>query len=80
MAKKEQDNRDGYSDDLGEAGSIGTSMGDIDYSYDEDTGSYNVDISFARGGSANYSLDADTVQELEDKGGSYYNSSIRGQM
>lgn len=70
----------GYSDDLGEAGNIASSMGDIQYQYDEVSDSYELDINFARGGSANYSLDADTVLDLDANGGSFYNSSIRGSM
>jgi len=70
----------GYSDDLGLADTISSSMGDITYEYDNATGSYEVNIIFNRGGSANYSLDADTVLELDANGGAFYNSSIRGQM
>jgi hypothetical protein len=74
MAKKELD------PDLGEAGTISSSMGDINYQYDEANDNYIVDISFARGGSAEYVLDSDTISELDAKGGAFYNSSIRGQM
>ena len=76
MAK---DNK-GYSSELGDSGSIASSMGDITYQYDKTNDNYEVDIDFTNGGSANYSLDADTVLDLESKGGSFYNSSIRGQM
>jgi len=70
----------GYSDDLGYSGEIASSMGDISYQYDEASDSYELDIGFALGGSANYSLDADTVLELDANGGAFYNSSIRGSM
>jgi hypothetical protein len=76
----EPEENSGYSDDLGDGGSIGSSMGDITYEYDKASGSYEVNIIFDRGGSANYSLDADTVLELDANGGAFYNSSIRGQM
>jgi len=70
----------GYSDDLGEAGNIASSMGDIQYQYDNTNDNYVVDIDFVRGGSAEYILDADTVIELDANGGAFYNSSIRGSM
>ena len=77
---KNKDLGPGYSSDLGEADIISSSMGDITYEYDKATGAYEVNINFSRGGSANYSLDADTVLELDAKGGTFYNQSIRGQM
>lgn len=70
----------GYSSDLGEAGTISSSMGDITYQYDNKNGNYVLDIDFVRGGSAEYILDADTIIELDANGGAFYNSSIRGQM
>ena len=70
----------GYSDDLGFADTISSTMGDITYEYDKKADAYEVNINFNRGGSANYSLDADTVIELEANGGTFYNQSIRGQM
>ena len=70
----------GYSDDLGDAGNIASTMGDISYQYDQVSDNYELDISFNLGGSANYSLDADTVIELDANGGAFYNSSIRGSM
>jgi len=80
QSKEEPERGPGYSDDLGEAGSIGSSMGNIEYNYVPETDSYNLDISFTRGGYAEYELDADTVLELDANGGAFYNSSIRGQM
>jgi hypothetical protein len=83
LAKKKNNQEDfgqGYSSDLGEADIISSSMGDITYEYDKTTDSYEVNINFNRGGSANYSLDADTVLELDANGGTFYNQSIRGQM
>jgi hypothetical protein len=74
MSKRELD------PDLGEAGTISSSMGDINYQYDEENNNYVVDIEFARGGSAEYVLDSETISELDAKGGAFYNSSIRGQM
>ena len=74
MAKKE------LNEDLDEAGTISSSMGDITYQYDKENDNYVVDIDFARGGSAEYVLDSDTILELDAKGGAFYNSSIRGQM
>jgi len=70
----------GYSEDLGEADSIASSMGDITYQYDKVNDNYVVEIDFNRGGSAEYALDADTVLELDANGGTFYNQSIRGQM
>lgn len=79
MAKKKELGP-GYSPELGEADIISSSMGDITYEYDNKTDAYEVNINFSRGGSANYSLDADTVLDLDAKGGTFYNQSIRGQM
>ena len=76
MSKENQ----GYSKELGEAGSIESSMGDIEYTYDPNNDNYNLMINFVRGGSAEYAVDADIVLDLESNGGSFYNSSIRGQM
>jgi hypothetical protein len=42
MAKKELD------PDLGEAGTISSSMGDINYQYDESNDNYIVDISLTK--------------------------------
>jgi len=70
----------GYSDDLGDSGDISSSMGNVSYQYDEASDNYDLDISFNLGGSANYSLDADTILELDANGGAFYNSSIRGSM
>ena len=74
MAKKE------FDPDLGEAGTISSSMGDITYQYDKANDNYVVDIDFARGGSAEYVLESETIKELDAKGGTFYNQSIRGQM
>ena len=65
-------------EEMGASGSIGSSMGDIGYEYDPETDSYEVDISFNRGGSANYQLDSDTLLEFDAGGGTYYNANIRG--
>lgn len=65
-------------EEMGASGSIGSSMGDIEYEYDPATDSYEVDISFNRGGSANYQLDSDTLLEFDAGGGTYYNANIRG--
>ncbi len=75
-----EEDRPGYSSDLGEAGRIGSSMGSISYQYDKANDNYVVDIAFIRGGSAEYVLDADTVLDFDSGGGTYYNQSIRGQM
>lgn len=74
MAKKE------FDPDLGEAGTISSSMGDINYEWDNKNKNYVVDIEFSRGGSAEYVLDPETVKDLDAKGGTFYNQSIRGQM
>ena len=66
--------------ELGSSGEIASSMGSIQYEYDQDNDNYEVTIDFNRGGSASYSLDTDTVFELDANGGAFYNSSIRGQM
>jgi hypothetical protein len=66
--------------ELDEAGTIGSSMGEITYQYDKASDNYVVEIDFARGGSAEYVLDKDTVLDLESNGGKFYNKSIRGQM
>jgi hypothetical protein len=63
---------------MGASGSIGSSMGDIEYEYDPETDSYGVDINFNRGGSANYQLDPDALLEFDAGGGTYYNANIRG--
>jgi hypothetical protein len=63
---------------MGSSGSIGSSMGDIEYEYDPESDSYEVDISFNRGGSANYKLDPDALLEFDAGGGTYYNANIRG--
>jgi hypothetical protein len=65
-------------EEMGASGSIGSSMGDIEYQYDADSDAYEVDISFNRGGSANYQLDPDTLLEFDAGGGTYYNANIRG--
>ena len=65
-------------EEMGASGSIVSSMGDIEYEYDPDSDAYEVNISFARGGSANYQLDPDTLLEFDAGGGSYYNANIRG--
>jgi hypothetical protein len=65
-------------EEMGASGSIGSSMGDIEYEYDPDSDAYEVDISFNRGGSANYQLDPDTLLEFDAGGGTYYNANIRG--
>jgi hypothetical protein len=39
-------------EEMGASGSIGSSMGDIEYEYDPASDEYNVDINFNRGGSA----------------------------
>ncbi len=65
-------------EEMGASGSIGSSMGDIEYEYDPASDEYNVDINFNRGGSANYQLDPDTLLEFDAGGGIYYNANIRG--
>jgi hypothetical protein len=65
-------------EEMGSSGSIGSSMGDIEYEYDPDSDAYEVDISFNRGGSANYQLDPDALLEFDAGGGTYYNANIRG--
>ena len=65
-------------EEMGASGSIGSSMGDIEYEYDPETDSYEVDINFNRGGSANYQLDPDALLEFDAGGGTYYNANIRG--
>jgi hypothetical protein len=65
-------------EEMGASGSIGSSMGDIEYEYDPASDEYNVDINFNRGGSANYQLDPDTLLEFDAGGGTYYNANIRG--
>jgi hypothetical protein len=65
-------------EEMGSSGSIGSSMGDIEYEYDPASDSYEVDINFNRGGSATYQLDSDTLLEFDAGGGSYYNANIRG--
>jgi hypothetical protein len=65
-------------EEMGASGSIGSSMGDIEYEYDPDSDAYEVDISFNRGGSANYQLDSDALLEFDAGGGTYYNANIRG--
>jgi hypothetical protein len=67
-------------EELGASGNIASSMGDIEYQYDPKNDNYVVSIDFARGGSASYALDPDTVFEFDSNGGEFYNSSIRGQM
>jgi hypothetical protein len=67
-------------EELGASGNIASSMGDIEYQYDPKNDNYVVNIDFARGGSAEYALDPDTVFEFDSNGGAFYNSSIRGQM
>ena len=66
--------------ELDEAGTISSSMGNITYQYDKANNNYVVDIDFTNGGSAEYVLDKDTVLDLEANGGKFYNKSIRGQM
>jgi hypothetical protein len=65
-------------EEMGASGSIGSSMGDIEYEYDPASDEYNVDINFNRGGSANYQLDPDSLLEFDAGGGTYYNANIRG--
>ncbi len=65
-------------EEMGASGSIGSSMGDIEYEYDPDSDAYEVDINFNRGGSATYQLDPDTLLEFDAGGGTYYNANIRG--
>ena len=65
-------------EEMGASGSIGSSMGDIEYEYDPASDEYNVDINFNRGGSATYQLDSDALLELDAGGGTYYNANIRG--
>jgi len=65
-------------EEMGASGSIGSSMGDIEYEYDPESDAYEVDINFNRGGSANYQLDSDTLLEFDAGGGTYYNANIRG--
>jgi hypothetical protein len=65
-------------EEMGASGSIGSSMGDIEYEYDPDSDAYEVDINFNRGGSANYQLDPDALLEFDAGGGTYYNANIRG--
>jgi hypothetical protein len=67
-------------EELGASGNIASSMGNIEYQYDPNNDNYQVSIDFARGGSAEYTLDPDTVFEFDSNGGEFYNSSIRGQM
>ncbi len=67
-------------EELGASGDIASSMGDISFEYDPANDNYVVNIDFNRGGSAEYALDPDTVFEFDSGGGTYYNSSIRGQM
>ncbi len=65
-------------EEMGSSGSIGSSMGDIEYEYNPDSDAYEVDISFSRGGSATYQLDPDALLEFDAGGGTYYNANIRG--
>ena len=65
-------------EEMGASGSIGSSMGDIEYECDPESDAYEVDINFNRGGSANYQLDSDTLLEFDAGGGTYYNANIRG--
>jgi len=54
------------------------SIGAVEAQWDEENENYTVDISFNRGGSAEYVMDEDQLSDFESNPtGKYYNSNIR---
>ena len=67
-----------YNPDMGLADTIQLgSLGYAEFQFDPNLDSYNVDIYFKDGSTANYSLGGDDLQELNDNGAKYYNNSLR---
>ena len=54
------------------------SIGAVEAQWDEKNENYTVDISFNRGGSAEYVMDEDQLSDFESNPtGTYYNGNIR---
>ena len=68
----------GYNITMAEDKAFPISIGAVEAQWDETNENYVVDISFNRGGSAEYVMDEDQLSDFESNpSGSYYNANIR---